>query len=248
MLGRVMAMGELGEWIVFVDESGDHSLMTIDPEYPVFVLAFTIFRKDALARTIGPLVQTFKFTHFGHDTVILHERDIRKETGAFKKLFHREYRARFLGELSSIIEGAEFHIVAVVIRKNSLIDRYKYPDNPYHLGLRFGLERVSAFLASKSSDKAMTHVIVERRGQREDEGLELEFKRLMTDWQGVPFELVMANKHCNSIGLQLSDLVARPIGRHVINPRQGNKAWEIIERKLVCGGNGYHGVGLKVFP
>ena len=29
-----------GDHIVFVDESGDHSLTSINPDYPVFVLAF----------------------------------------------------------------------------------------------------------------------------------------------------------------------------------------------------------------
>jgi hypothetical protein len=31
------------QYIVYVDESGDHSLQSIDPQYPVFVLAFCIF-------------------------------------------------------------------------------------------------------------------------------------------------------------------------------------------------------------
>jgi hypothetical protein len=32
-------------YIVYVDESGDHSLNTVDENYPVFVLAFCIFHK-----------------------------------------------------------------------------------------------------------------------------------------------------------------------------------------------------------
>ena len=30
--------------IIFVDESGDHSLKSIDPQYPIFALAFCIIR------------------------------------------------------------------------------------------------------------------------------------------------------------------------------------------------------------
>jgi hypothetical protein len=33
---------KFSEYIVYVDESGDHGLETIDPNYPVFVLAFCI--------------------------------------------------------------------------------------------------------------------------------------------------------------------------------------------------------------
>lgn len=36
-----------GDFLVFVDESGDHSLTSINPEHPVFVLAFVIIAKTA---------------------------------------------------------------------------------------------------------------------------------------------------------------------------------------------------------
>jgi len=34
------------DYIVYVDESGDHGLETFDREYPVFVLAFCVFQKS----------------------------------------------------------------------------------------------------------------------------------------------------------------------------------------------------------
>ena len=33
------------DYVVYVDESGDHSLASIDPDYPVFVLALCVFHK-----------------------------------------------------------------------------------------------------------------------------------------------------------------------------------------------------------
>jgi hypothetical protein len=52
-----------------------------------------------------------------------------------------------------------------------------------------------------------------------------------------------------SAGLQLADLVARPIGRKIIDPTQPNRAFEILERKLRRAPNGNAaGWGLKVFP
>lgn len=69
-----------GDFIVFVDESGDHGLANIDPASPVFVLVFCIIRKGDYANTIIPALTEFKFRHFGHDQVILHERDIRKDS------------------------------------------------------------------------------------------------------------------------------------------------------------------------
>jgi Protein of unknown function (DUF3800) len=63
------------DYIIYVDESGDHSLTSIDPNYPIFVVAFSIFEKATYAKTIGHLLK-LKFDTFGHDMVVLHERDI----------------------------------------------------------------------------------------------------------------------------------------------------------------------------
>jgi hypothetical protein len=37
---------EFSDYVVYVDESGDHGLASIDPEFPVFVLAFCVFEKS----------------------------------------------------------------------------------------------------------------------------------------------------------------------------------------------------------
>lgn len=70
---------EMSDYIVYVDESGDHSLVSIDPNYPVFVLAFCIFYKKYYANKAITELTHFKFRHFGHDMRVLHEHDIRKE-------------------------------------------------------------------------------------------------------------------------------------------------------------------------
>jgi hypothetical protein len=43
------------DFIVFADESGDHSLAKINPVYPVFVLSFCIVAKTDYIETICPL-------------------------------------------------------------------------------------------------------------------------------------------------------------------------------------------------
>ena len=35
---------KFGKYIVYVDESGDHGMQSIDEQYPVFVLAFCVFQ------------------------------------------------------------------------------------------------------------------------------------------------------------------------------------------------------------
>ncbi len=88
-------------------------------------------------------------------------------------------------------------------------------------------------------------IVVEQRGKKEDEELELEFigicDRKNLENKRFTFEIIMANKMSNSAGLQLADLVARPIGLSVLRPFQTNRAFETIKEKV-------EDVGLKIYP
>lgn len=66
------------DYIVYVDESSDHSLTSIDPDYPVFVLSFCLFRKDEHAKDVTPVIRQLKFATFNHDMVLLHEAGIQR--------------------------------------------------------------------------------------------------------------------------------------------------------------------------
>ncbi len=232
-----------GDYLIFVDESGDHGLAHCDPEYPLFVLAFCIVTKQAYAECITPDIQRFKFTHFGHDIVILHEHEIRKAKGPFAFLLNPEKRTPFLQDLNGLITRAPLTIIAVVIHKERLKAQYRTPTNPYHLALEYGLERVALFLSSKNQNGRTTALICECRGRKEDDELELEFRRVATRIPG--FDIHFVDKKANLPGLQLADLVARPIGRHILNPNQPNRAYDIIEPKIRRGPNNQiHGFGL----
>lgn len=63
------------------------------------------------------------------------------------------------------------------------------------------------------------------------------------------FEINIADKKTNCEGLQIADLMARPIGLSVLRPQQSNRAMEVIKSKWLRGPQGrIDGYGLKVFP
>lgn len=240
------------DFIIYVDESGDHSLESIDPDYPVFVLSFCIFRKGEYAERVTPAIRQLKFATFGHDMVVLHESDIRRKKGAFSRL-SKEPREAFLDRLTDIIGAADFQLVAVVIDKRRLKERYTRPAHPYHLALEFGLERIYRLLQEAGQDDALTYVVCEARGPKEDAELELEFRRIRDGanyfHRPLPFDLIVADKKTNSEGLQLADLTARPIGLTVLRPGQINRAAAVLEGKFYRNQAGNKlGAGLKVFP
>lgn len=241
------------DYLVFVDESGDHGLDAIDPGYPVFVLAFCVISKADYVGKIVPAIQRFKLKHFGHDNIVLHERDIRKDVGDFAFLKSREKKTAFLDELTQIVADAPFSLVCSIIRKEALKQKYTNPGNPYHIALGFGLERAHYYLQGRGVGAAKTHVIVERRGRREDADLELEFRRVCdgANYHGekLPLEIVFADKKANLPGLQLADLVARPVGMSILRPDQANRAFEVVAGKFYTNASGKRlGWGLKCFP
>jgi hypothetical protein len=212
-----------------------------------------VFRKRHYVQKIVPGIQTLKFDWFGHDDVVLHERDIRKKTTPFEFLNRLDAFELFMRELNSILAAARIAIVASVIDKRRLKDEYLFHDNPYHLALGFCVENVFQFLEKRGQGDRTTHFIFERRGAKEDRDLELEFRRT-TDGQNTMarkltnFEIRFVDKKANSAGMQLADLTARPIGLRVIKPTQSNRAFDLVERKLVSGSGKKGAKAIRVFP
>lgn len=240
------------DYVVFVDESGDHSMTSIDPDYPMFVLSLCIFAKNEYSERLKTSICDLKFKTFGHDVVILHEHDIRKRSGLFTPL-NKEVRDAFMSELTEIMQKIDFKVIAVAIKKDSHAKKYNQPAHPYYLAMQFALERLYHFMSKVNQSNKLTHVICEARGKAEDQALELEFRRICdgsnATRQRLPFEILIADKKTNCEGLQLADLTARPIGLSVLRPLQANRAMEIIETKFYRNGGGNKfGYGLKCFP
>lgn len=252
------AVRRFSDYVVYVDESGDHSLASVDKDYPVFVLALCIFHKRHYAEKIVPAVEKLKFNYFGHDSVVLHENEIRKQKGDFAFLAHRPTRDMFMAGLTSIMEASNFILITCVVDKARLSRAAGAVSNPYHIALGIGLEALRGFLAEKGQDAVKTHVVVECRGKKEDAELELEFRRICDgDNPGnrvLPFDVVFADKKTNLAGLQLADLVARPVGLNYLRPTQPNQAFEVLKKKFFCDGGragvgaGFEDVGLVIYP
>ncbi|MFD1216872.1 DUF3800 domain-containing protein [Microbulbifer celer] len=215
------------KYIVYVDESGDHSLQSIDKSYPIFVLAFCIFHKRHYSEVVVPSLEKFKFNHFGHDQIVLHENEIRRRKSPFNIFKNSEHHQRFANELTEIIEFSNFILVSATIDKRE-IRKLNPADNAYHIALGLCMETLHEFLQKKGEEQKKTHIVVECRGDKEDKELELEFRRICDGnnrlGKPLPFEILFADKKVMSSGLQLAGLVARPIGLHTLRPEQSNRS------------------------
>jgi Protein of unknown function (DUF3800) len=166
------------DFIVFIDESGDHSLVSIDTQYPLFVLTLCVINKNDYSKQIIPAFTDFKMEFFGHDLTILHAHEIRKPRGEFSILLNASTRERFMGRLNELIEATPMTVIGIVIRKSELKSKYPTTKSPYDLALRFGLKRVFSFLSANKQQKRSVPIIAESRGRKEDADLELQFRRI----------------------------------------------------------------------
>lgn len=241
----------------FLDETGDHGLGFVDDKFPIFLLAGCLFNETEYSRVVGEL-RDFKQNFFGTAEVILHSRDIRKCEGAFQVLFNLDLKKAFYERLNQIVSTADFKIISVAIDKKKHIEKYgKGAQNPYSICLSYILERL-IFCMDETKTDATVSIDIEKRGQKEDSQLLAHYNRV-TDrgtyhvtavrFQQRITNFMMKSKKDNDIGLQIADLCAYPIARHVLNSEEPYIPFKIIESKLRKDERGNtDGYGLKVFP
>lgn len=239
--------------LIFGDESGDASMRRTHPAFPVLALAMCIFEESAYDAVVVPAMRDLKKQYLGDESIVLHERDIRRNQGQFATIGGKARREEFERTLVDALDSLPFTIIAVVIDKVRLKERYPHPDDPYSLCLRFGLERVRMHLNKTGHRGMVARLQAESRGEREDQRLRASFNAFRRgDYLGAPLERVeleFAGKHEGHAGMEIADLVANPIARYVLRRPQPLIPFEVIEPKLDRNRWGQTaGRGLKVFP
>ena len=223
------------EYVTYFDESGDHGMDNIDRPFPVFVLCACLFKVEDYLTSELSAFSRIKFKHFGHDAVIFHSRDIRKKLGPFQILTNDKTREAFMGDLNAYFEGTTGTLIAAGIDKLKHIAQYSVPFDPYAISLLFCLERLYGCLKDRGETGKTMFCVFEERGQSEDQELALHFERICSgenQWGKLPFRMVFANKKTNMPGLQFADLAAYPIARHIIDAKQPNRPFEILQKKF----------------
>lgn len=241
---------------MFVDESGDHNLKSIDHHFPIFCLCGCVFDKSYYHQVARPLVDDLKMHFCGTTDVVLHSRDIRKQQKDFRFLRNPERRAAFYEAINDLMGQLDFTIIAVAIMKREHLSQYGYnAKHPYHLALELMLERF-AFMIGDGGAGSEGHMIAESRGETEDRLLKEEFFRLKRRGSSYQtFETITTlwteKKERNIAGLQIADLVAYPIARKVLDPERQNLAFDVIRAKIRHKPgevNRLLGYGIKIFP
>ena len=241
--------------VLFLDESGDHNLSVIDPQYPLFVLGGVILDQDYAEAELTGELNAFKQALFGQTDIVLHTADITRNKNGFENLKDVAFRNRFYAALNALMRRIRYSVVACAVRKDEHLSRYGVAAlDPYLLSLDVLVERFCFEIGNVSGGGV---IVAERRDPTLDRELELAWLNLKI--QGTRYlqakhiedrilGLNLRAKGDNIAGLQLADLVVSPIGRHVLG-KPDKEDWKIVQEKFRRSPAGkIEGYGLVVLP
>jgi len=240
---------------LYIDESGDHGLSNLNPDFPIFLLCGIVI-SSVEYESLRLQFNQIKNEIWKSEHVIFHSRDIRKCDKEFKYLFDLELKARFYEMLDQVISTRDYTIVSSAILKENYIRKYgRLSDDVYEISLSFIIERAVFYLDDLKRKDITLDIIIEKRGNREDSKLKEHFQRMLSRGTGYVtpdrlkaygVQIFFKSKRENINGLQLADLIAYPIARHVLEPDRINPSFEIFRDKIYGGMDKRY--GLKIFP
>jgi len=215
---------------LYIDESGDHVFNKLnDSAHRFLCLLGCVFRGDDYRAFHSSLDQVKQrcFPHNPDEPVILHREDIINRRGCFWRLREAQIQTTFDREILGAIQDAKFVLIAVVIDKLMLKEKYPTPAHPYHLALGFLLQRYCGYL---NHINRVGDVLAESRGGREDGLLKDSYERVyqrgawMFSAEQVQqaltsHELKLKPKSANIAGLQLADLLGHPVRSAILKEK-----------------------------
>ena len=241
-------------YVLYLDECGDQNLSSFDPQFPIFTLCGVVVSEEQ-DNLLTDRINSLKRDIWNNTNIILHSRDIRKCQNGFEVLFDLEVKKRFLESVNAILGDDIYIIICCAILKEPYIRQYGKLNDVYGLSLSYIMERVVFYLDSAGKDNIELRTVIERRGKKEDKSLLNYYNRLLdrgTYWvngermRSYFKRFDMRWKSENIVGLQVADLVAYPITRHVLNPDGVNLAYDVLKKNIYqVDGKMY---GMKVFP
>ena len=244
------------KYYLYIDECGDQNLANFDEKFPIFTLCGIVVADDK-KEWLEEQIQLLKQDFWGNQFTILHSRDIRKCQKGFEILFDIEVKKRFYERVNAILGTKGIYtIVACSILKEPYIRNYGRLNDVYAQSLSFVLERAVFYLDSvKKEGELELHTVVEMRGKKEDDALKQYYYQLLdkgTYWvtserlRSYAKKFAMLPKKANVIGLQVADLIAYPITRHILDPNEPNMAYEIIKDNIFVEDGKQRGI--KIVP
>lgn len=248
--------------VLYIDETGDHSLSKIDSSYPIFVLTGVLIDEDYHDMELTEKLNAFKSRHFGTKDIILHSQEMTHPQNAKNDLYMRftdpDFRRSFYRDFEGLLADAKIQIVACVIMKSKHFAHYGLEaKDPYLLSFDNLVNR----LVFDLSDEERGKIVAESRNSVLDNQLEIAYLSARVEGTNKvrPAEIklkldgaVRFNEKADNVpGLQIADMVASPIARHYLGKpeRVGHQLrYEAVFKKVRNINGRWENVGITIFP
>ncbi len=233
--------------LAYIDETGDHNLIHIDPQYPIFGLGALLISEENYLK-MNEEVEKLKKEFFTDTdgTFILHSSELKRPLDTRsdprnKCMLDPEVRKKFYKEFDKrIIETLDFQIIACFIKKKMMTDTYAYPADPYHFSFENLLNRIIRYGGTANA------VYAEKRGTELNTELMAEYARLSSvgihsytaDIVSARTSFKLIDKKENVVGLQVIDLILSCLTRVGLGKKEkmvGNDLNpELLKVKYAC--------------
>ena len=263
---RISRSNERKTVFLFLDECGGHETNKVDPKFPVFCLCGLVVEAEKYRKQLSPRWSGFKAKYLGAIDKRIHEPSFRGKRLRYWLRSHGDHDPEdFTKTLNSILREVDYRIISTVIRKEDFRQflsespiQVFLPISQYHIALDFILERFVHYLHYEADD-AVGMVIAERIGPKEASQLMLEYNRLKIEgtqyispnWfrYQLAENVMFGDKEDFIPGLEITDIIARPIAEKILKPETKPTRWEPIRGQFYDGGQERpESYGLKVFP
>lgn len=247
---------EREKYFLYIDECGDQNLANFDANFPIFTLCGIIVSEEMRDQLDAQILE-LKRTFWGDRKIILHSRDIRKCQNGFEILFDLNIKEQFYCKINKLLGQRDVYaIVCCSILKEPYIRQYGKLNDVYAQSLSFLMERTVFYLDSiTNGEKIDLSIIAEKRGKKEDQNLYDYFISLLdkgTYWVSPErlknyfkkFTFCAKREDINC--LQIADLIAYPVTRHILDPDAVNLPFEIIKGNLFKENGKVRGI--KIIP
>ncbi|MGI9027577.1 MAG: DUF3800 domain-containing protein [Candidatus Saccharimonadales bacterium] len=248
--------------VLYIDETGDHSLSKIDKSYPIFVLSGVICDMVYHDGELTDYLNALKLKHFGTEDIVLHSKEMTHPQSANNKLYmsfiNMEFRKKFYADFEKLLSSLRISLVACVILKNKHLIKYGLEaKDPYLLSF----DNLINQLIFNLDDTQKGKIVAESRNSVLDNQLKISYLSSRVKGtnkvQAAEIKLKLASsiefkqKSDNIAGLQIADMVASPIARYHLNKpeRVGHQLKYKTVFKKVKNINGRRkNIGITILP
>ena len=232
--------------LVYIDETGDHNLVKIDPQYPIFGLGALLISETEYIK-MDEAINSIKRKFFNDDkTFILHSSELKRPLNQKSDkrnicMLDSKKRESFYKVFDErILKDIDFKIVSCFIRKQLMVSKYSYPVDPYHFSFENLLNRIIKY------GNGFNNIYAEKRGPELDNELLTEYEKLSktgihlysADTVVTKTSFKLINKKENINGLQVIDLILSCIARMIYGKKRkminNDLSPDLIMKKIAC--------------